>query len=60
MKPVADEPIKTHSNIRVTIQPDGKPSQLGPDLDEKELAAIGWIWSEPRKFHQEWVESVTF
>src|SRR5215831_9072559 len=43
MKPVADEPNKTHSNIRVTIQPDGKPSQLDPDLDEKELAAIGWI-----------------
>ena len=40
---MADDPDKSYSNVVVTIAPDGKLNQLGPDLEEKELAAIGWV-----------------
>jgi hypothetical protein len=39
---MADDPTKMHSN-QVLISLDGKSHQLGPDLEEKELAAIGWV-----------------
>jgi hypothetical protein len=42
-KRMADDPDKSYSNVVVTIAPDGKLNQLGPDLEEKELAAIGWV-----------------
>lgn len=40
---MADDPSKVYSNTQVLIALDGKPHQLGPDLEEKELAAIGWV-----------------
>jgi hypothetical protein len=42
---MTDDSGKTFSNTLVTISLQGKLHQLGPDLDEKELAAIGWVTS---------------
>lgn len=38
-----DDPDKIYSNTVVTIDLKGECHQLGPDLDQKELAAIGWV-----------------
>ena len=38
-----DDPDKVYSNTLVTISLKGKLHQLGPDLEEKKLAAIGWV-----------------
>jgi len=40
---MADDPNKIYSNTLVTIPPKGGLHQLGPDLEEKELAGIGWV-----------------
>jgi hypothetical protein len=38
-----DDPEKIYSNTLVTISLKGELHQLGPDLEQKELAAIGWV-----------------
>jgi hypothetical protein len=38
-----DDPDKIYSNTLVTISLKGELHQLGPDLEQKELAAIGWV-----------------
>ena len=40
---MADDPNKIYSNTLVTIPLKGGLHQLGPDLEEKELAGIGWV-----------------
>lgn len=40
---MADDPEKIYSNTVVTVPLQGGLPQLGPDLEEKELAAIGWV-----------------
>jgi hypothetical protein len=40
---MADDPSKVYSNTWVTIPLRGGLHRLGPDLEEKELAAIGWV-----------------
>lgn len=42
---MADDPDKIYSNTQVMIALDGKSHQLGPDLEQKEFAAIGWVVS---------------
>jgi hypothetical protein len=47
---MADDPNKVYSNTTVTIPLKGGLHQLGPDLEEKELAGIGWVtahWASP-------------
>jgi hypothetical protein len=38
-----DDPEKIYSNTLVMISLKGELHQLGPDLEQKEFAAIGWV-----------------
>lgn len=40
---MADYPSKIYGKTNVSLSLNGGLHQLGPDLEEKELAAIGWV-----------------